>query len=489
MNEINTKSVSKAAGWSLLTEISLKLVSPITNMILARLLLPSAFGLVATITIVTSFADVLTDAGFQKYIIQHEFDSDDAFEKSFCVALFSNIILSAVIISVIFAFQKPIAVLVGAPELSRAIAVSSIPILFNSYSSIQIAAYKRFFDFKTLFNIRILMAFLPIVTTVPLAFYLKSFWALVIGGLICSAAQFVLFLIKPKVKVVRFYSFGLFRKMFSFSFWTLLESLTIWLTSNVDIFIVGKALNDHYLGIYKTSMSTVSSFMNVISAAVIPVLFSTLSRYQNDDIKFKKAFFDFQKILSIFLIPMGFGIFLFRELATYIYLGESWSEAADFIGVYSIAASVRIIICYFASEVFRSKGQPRISMIYQWIFIIFFVPFITSASKRSFEVLCMLRSLSAIVFALLALAFLHILYKIKIFEIIRNLFPQTISSLIMLVSGSFLKPYFQSLPLQIILIVICVIIYFGILMLFKSTRTLLYKKEYLQVIKSGRKGD
>lgn len=58
-----------ATRWSVFSEIGAKLIAPVANMILARLLAPAAFGAVATLTVVVSFADVFTDAGFQKYII------------------------------------------------------------------------------------------------------------------------------------------------------------------------------------------------------------------------------------------------------------------------------------------------------------------------------------------------------------------------------------------------------------------------------------
>jgi hypothetical protein len=66
--ELKSNKVGSALKWSTITEIASKLISPITNMVLARLLAPEAFGLVATVTMVVTFAEVFTDAGFQKYI-------------------------------------------------------------------------------------------------------------------------------------------------------------------------------------------------------------------------------------------------------------------------------------------------------------------------------------------------------------------------------------------------------------------------------------
>ena len=70
MSDLN-KKVVRATKWSSLTEIAAKLVSPISTMVLARLLAPDAFGILVTATMVISFAEIFTDAGFQKYLIQH----------------------------------------------------------------------------------------------------------------------------------------------------------------------------------------------------------------------------------------------------------------------------------------------------------------------------------------------------------------------------------------------------------------------------------
>ena len=70
MAELNDK-VAKATKWSAVTEIVAKLITPITSMVLARLLTPEAFGVVTTLTMIITFAELFTDAGFQKYLVQH----------------------------------------------------------------------------------------------------------------------------------------------------------------------------------------------------------------------------------------------------------------------------------------------------------------------------------------------------------------------------------------------------------------------------------
>ena len=92
-NDLN-RSIARATKWSVLAELFSKISPPIVNMVLARLLVPEAFGIVASIAIITSFADIFTDAGFQKYIIQHEYDDETHLNLSLNVAFTSNFCLS-----------------------------------------------------------------------------------------------------------------------------------------------------------------------------------------------------------------------------------------------------------------------------------------------------------------------------------------------------------------------------------------------------------
>ena len=164
-----------------MTEIAAKLMSPIVNIILARLLVPEAFGIVATITMVISFEDIFTDAGFQKYIVQHEFADDEQLDRSTNVAFWTNLVFSSVICVVIYVFRHSIAALVGSPGLGNSISIASVLIMIAAFSSLQMARYKRAFDFKTLFFVRIGTALIPLLVTVPLAIVLRNYWALLIG--------------------------------------------------------------------------------------------------------------------------------------------------------------------------------------------------------------------------------------------------------------------------------------------------------------------
>ena len=119
------KSVSNATKWSVLAEITAKIAAPIVNMVLARLLTPEAYGVVASITIITSFADIFTDAGFQKYVIQREYESKNELDANSNVAFTANLLLSSTIYALILFFRKQLAVAVGNPEAANGLFLAS----------------------------------------------------------------------------------------------------------------------------------------------------------------------------------------------------------------------------------------------------------------------------------------------------------------------------------------------------------------------------
>ncbi|MBE6957655.1 MAG: lipopolysaccharide biosynthesis protein [Ruminococcaceae bacterium] len=456
--------IGQATKWSSIAEISAKLISPIVNMVLARLLTPEAFGVIATITMVITFAEVFTDAGFQKYIVQHEFKDEDELNRSTNVAFWTNFVFSVAICIGIFFFRDPIAKLVGSPGLGDSISIASLLIIVAAFSSIQMARYKRAFDFKTLFYARVGTAFIPLLVTVPLAFLMKNYWALLIGNFASQVFNAVILTVKSKWKPQFYYSFKLLKEMFSFTAWTLLESISIWLTSYIGVFIVGSYLDEYYLGLYKTSMSTITAYMGIVTSAINPVLFAALSRYQNDDNAFRKTFMSFQRNASVLVLPMGVGIFLFSDLVTEILLGSQWMEASGFVGIWGLTGAFTIIFANLSSEVFRSKGHPKLSLLLQVLHLAFIVPVLMVAVRYDFRTLYMARSLVRIQFVLTALVIMRVKYKFSISETLKNVLPMVISTVVMGAVGFCLELISDNIVWQLCAVLICIVVYFAVLL-------------------------
>lgn len=469
---LNTR-VRTATKWSAVAEIAAKLLTPIVSMVLARLLTPEAFGVVTTLTMIITFAEIFTDAGFQKYLVQHEFVDDQEKEESTNVAFWSNLIMSLAIWGVIAIFASPLAALVGNPGLGHVLIIACASIPLAAFSSIQMALYRRDLDFKTLFKVRFVGIFIPLFVTVPLAFWLRSYWALVFGTLAVNIVNAVLLTWYSKWKPRFFYSFKLLKDMLSFTIWSMVEQISIWLTNYVDVFIVGTMLSQYYLGLYKTSSALVGQLMGLVTAITTPILFSALSRLQNDDKAFKGMFFRFQKLVGMLIIPLGVGIFLFSDLATSIILGDQWTEASGFVGLWALTSAITIVLSHYASEVYRAKGKPRLSVLAQVLHIIVLWPTVLIAVKYGFKVLYISRSLVRLELILVNVIIMAIVVKISAWSMLRNITPACFSALVMM-GVHYLLPNTDSIAISFLYIAVCAVSYFAVLSIFKEERNILF---------------
>lgn len=469
LTNLNNKII-KATKWSTITEIIAKLITPITNMILARVLVPEAFGVVTTITMIISFADMFTDAGFQKYLIQYEFKSEKEKIMSINVAFWSNLAISLIIWLVIIIFSEKIAIMVGNPGLGNIISIACIQLPLTSFSSIQMSIYKRDFDFKTLFIVRLISIIIPFFVTVPLAIFGYSYWSIIIGNILGNFSNALILTLKSKWKPKICYKFSILKKMFNFSMWSLIESISIWLTTWVDTFIIGSALDAYYVGVYKVSLTTVNGIFGLITASTVPVLFSALSRVQNDDVEFKKIFFTTQKIVSYLVLPLSIGIFIYSDIVSAIFLGSSWNEAGNVIGIWGLMSGIVIVFASYSSEVYRAKGRPKLSFMAQMLHLIVLIPICIIGSKYSFITLVRMRAIIRLQFVLVHIIIMKFAIGISAIDIIKNVKTATICSIIMGGIGLVLRNATSSIIMDIISIFICIVSYFILLICFPTSR-------------------
>ena len=471
---VNQK-MATAIKWSGMAEVIAKLIQPISNMVLARLLTPNAFGIVATINIIISFADMFTDAGFQKYIIQHNFSDEEDLRKSLNVAFWSNLILSIVLWIIIFVFRDALASLVGNPGLGNILAIASLVLPVTSFSSIQIGYLKRKFRFKAIFKARIVTVLVPVFVTVPSAIILRSYWALIIGTMTVNIVNAIILTLNSDWKPHKYYSVNLLRNMISFSCWTLLEQFFIWLTAYIGTFIVGQYLNSYYVGLYKTSMLTVNQIMAIITSATLPVLFAGLSRLQNDRNQFVNTFYTFQKMIAMFVLPMSVGIYLYRNLVTQILLGSQWMEATSFIGLWGLMSGLTIIFGHYSSEVYRALGKPKLSVLSQGLHLSVLIPTLVITAQEGYEVLYIARSLVRFQAIFIDLIIMWLIVKISPIKMISNISKYIVVTIGMALLSTVLQNISVNVIWSFMSILICILFYFGALCLSNEERKMIFK--------------
>ena len=464
-------SVGKATFWSFAAEMSAKLIVPITNMILARILAPEIFGIIATINMIISFADMISNAGFQKYLVQHNYNDDTELHKGASVAFWTNLCISMLAWAIIAVFRNPISDMLGNSGYGVALTVAALSLPLTSFSSIQEALFQRRLNYKMLFIKRLSVSLLPLFVTVPLAFFGLKHWSVIIGNLAGGILKAVLLTSVSDWKPNFFYSFRLLKEMLSFSIWTLFEIIALWASSYIDIFIISNTLGNYYTGLYKNSQSTVTSILTIVTGATTSVLFSSLSRCQDDQEKFEKLFFTFQKNVAMFVIPLGVGIFCFSDLVTSILLGEQWMEAADFVGIWGLCTSIVCVFGTFSREVYRSKGKPKISLLAQILHLVFVIPVCIYSVGQGFDTLIYLRSFAYLQIVVVHMFFMKFVFRMSPLKMFTSVKEIILSAVVMSIFACVMQACVPTGILwQFVLVLISGILYFVILFCFPADR-------------------
>ena len=471
---MDTKVVA-AAKWSLITEVLAKLITPITNIILAHILAPTAFGILATIMMVISFAEMLADAGFQKFLVQYEFESEEDKQKSVSVAFISNIVLAMILWIAIIVWRDDLASLVGNDGLGIPLAVMGTMLPLSAFSSIQMAMYRRSFNFKFLLSIRMITIITPLFVSIPMALAGFDYWALIVGLLAAQLFTAVALCIRQEKLISIYFSYQVFRNMFSFSAWSLAEAFSIWLTAWIDTFIISHFLNAYYLGMYKMPTAIVTTVMAIATSSMAPVLFSALSRHQHNKVEFEKTFFTFQRYMALFLVPLGVGMFVYQDFIVQILLGPQWKLAGIVLGSWALSSSLVTAISYLISEAFRAKGMPNISFLAQMAHLIVLIPVIYICVQYDFTTFVYARSIVRVQMIAVLLYLLAVYVKMNAWSVISNIKTYIITSAIVGVGSYVLLHVYTSMIWTIFCICVSLISYLVVLYLFPTERVVLTK--------------
>ena len=468
---------ARATKWSLLTQAISKLISPVTTLILAHLLAPEVFGVVAIVAMVTTFADLFSDAGFQKYLIQHEYDDDEQFALSCDVAFWTNLAVSLVLWGCIVAVSDALAVLLGNAAIGSAIAVACTSLPLTAAISVQTAVYQRSFDFKTLFYSKVGSSLLILFVSVPLAFCGFGYWAMIAGTIASNLLLAIWLTVRSAWRPSLKYSFAELKAMFSFSAWTLVEQASIWLTSWLGTFILGTMMTSYYLGLYNTSISLVNAVIGIITGAVNPVVFATLSRFQMDRGKFDAAFYAMQRYLGLAVIPIAVALWAYSDAVVALYLGDQWIEATTFFGLYSLTSAFVVVFGHIASDAYRSLGKPRLSLLAQLGFLLFQTPGLILGATQGFAVLSWVVPLFRLAGCMVTHALIcKFLVGLSPLHMAANLRWVYLATLLVVVPSVALI-YFLDLSYltQCVLLAVDILVYLALCILFADTRQTVFE--------------
>lgn len=348
--------------------------------------------------------------------------------------------------------------------------VGSIILPLTSFSSIQNAFFRKKLLFKKIAVVRIFVKLVPLIVSVPLALFGMSYWALIVGNIVSEIVNAILLTRLSEWKPSLKYSSSKLKEMFQFCIWSLLESISSWLVSNIGIFIIGQVFNEYYLGIYKTSITVVNQVISIITASTITVLLSALSESKDNFQQYSNIFFNFLHGIGILVIPFGVGMLLFNDVLRGILLGSQWKDADLLLGLWGFILAESVIFNGMSGAIILSLGKPKGLFLSNVSQILFMIPAMMLGSSYGFSgfviATCIVRIELPLSQTIMACHYSGIKFK----NIINEIKNYIIATFIMTACGILLRYLNNECYWSFLEIILCIIIYFFVLICIPKTR-------------------
>ena len=365
-----------AAKWSLISELFAKSFVPILFIILVRYLGPEDFGVISAATLMISFSQHFCEMGLNRAVIQRE----THIEQTLNIVFWSTFGLSLLIYVSLFIFAEMISGLFQDSRLIWVIRVQGIQLVFLSICSVYIALFQREMNFKTLFHMRIITRMLPSVVAVLLAWYGFRYWSLVISVTAGAIIQYIVLLILSPWRPCLTFDMDVAKEIFSFGIWVTGGAVLVWSYGQVDALIVGTRLNMHDFGLYQTGNTLVTLVFTAIFNPLMPVMFSSMSRLQNDIEKLRETLLKAVGMIAFIALPAGGGIYIISDLIAAVLFRNEWTGIGSVVAFMSAtqAFSWLLIPC---NEAYRATGKAHIETWLYFIIIIVYLPVYFSAAQ------------------------------------------------------------------------------------------------------------
>lgn len=322
--------------WKIMEKGGSQIISMLIQIVLARLLLPSDYGIIGYLTLFINISDVFIQQGLTTALIQKK----DADETDFSSVFFSNIGIAVIIYLIFWGLSPLVSFFYHEPELTSIMRVLSLSVIIGAVSAVHNAVLAKNLDFKKSFYRGLSNTISYGVCGIFLAFLGFGVWALVYGrliGLVVGAITLWLTVDwKPKYK----FSFKRVKRLFNFSSKVLGTNLLNTIFNNVNALIIGRFYTSADLGYYQRGQNIPQTIMISVDGSMTEVMYPTFSLLQSDLNQLKSAMRRSMKLSMYVVFPILIGLFTVSKPLTILLLTEKWLPSVPYM-------KLTCIICMF----------------------------------------------------------------------------------------------------------------------------------------------
>lgn len=376
---IDKQTFASSAIWKITEAISTKGIALVISIVLARLLMPADYGIVALTTVFISLSTIMVQSGLSTALIRKDkidgIDYNNGFLLGFAIAI---------VCYLLFFFTAPaIASFYNEPLLTPVMRVQMLSLFLVAFGNIQTVIITREFRFRELCAANIIANTLGGITGVVLAYKGFGVWSLVFYTLIRDGlSNFVLFL-----RIKWYPSFKLdisrLRSLVGFSIWVLLATLIDFVGNNYSSTLMGKKYSLGELGLYSKGNQIPEIICLQTFGAISSVLLPTMSSYQNDRPRLKSVCKKLVAVTCYIIFPMMTGLgaiadklvpFLFTAkwnpcipvfILACVYFGVNPLRSINMQLIYALGNSKRGVLVEFSRMVMLIVGVTLCAFVFK----------------------------------------------------------------------------------------------------------------------------
>ena len=333
----------KGATWVTAGRIIYNLLGLVSTLVLARLLVPSDFGLVALGTTLQYIVAAITAIPLAEALVQHVNPSNDHFHTAFTITAARGLILSLIFA----ALAWPAAIVYKDHRLINVILVLAAGVALNGLSNPRAIMLAKELIFWQQIMLQVTFRLTSVVVSVGIAIVDHSYWALLIGtltgqcvGTICS---YTVLPFRPKLTLVHM------REIMSFSVWLTFCQIVNTLTWTLDQLLIGTFLDKVELGCYVVGNNLAVIPTREATAPLTTTLFPAFSRFGEDRSRLALAYNAAQALTTAVTLPMGVGLALIADPLVRLTMGEKWLPSVFII---------RALASIYALQTLGTLAQP-----------------------------------------------------------------------------------------------------------------------------------
>lgn len=354
--------VSKGFIWSGIERFSVQGIGFILSIIIARIVSPSAYGLIVMIQVFLSFSQIFIDGGFVNALIQKK----DRTEIDYYTVFIFNMIMAVALYGLFFITAPIIATFYEEPQLTNLTRVIALNMIISSMSIVQRAKLTIELDFKTQTKAGVLSVIISGIIGVVCAYSGLEVWALVIQGLVGQIiATFCLLYLSRWVPKLQF-SFDSFKKMFNYGSKLMANNIITNIYINLANLIIGKKYSAADLAFYNRGFTLTQFPSTNIAEVMNRIIFPVLTRLQDDRQKLIEAYEKYLHLSNYIILPLMMLLIVLAHPLIEVLLTDKWLPAVPYIQIYSLNFMLYAFMLQSGNPV-AAIGHSGILLKYQFV--------------------------------------------------------------------------------------------------------------------------